>query len=184
MKYLCIEFINTEWYNFHEMFKEPLKDEKLILDFFNSWNIDFKKPLQNNQIEILLDLRDLLKKIIYSNCKNEKIDLNDFRLINNYMASYEFKKNIVFENGEYNIIEVLTNSYVNLVVYKIISSFFDLVSENKLSRINYCKNPDCNWLFYDESKNKTRKWCDNTCASLMKVRKYRNKLKSSNNHLL
>ncbi len=32
----------------------------------------------------------------------------------------------------------------------------------------------CGWVFYDRSKNRSRKWCEQaTCANLMKVRRFR-----------
>ncbi len=115
--------------------------------------------------------------MIYANCKKEEIDLNDLKILNKYMEYYKFKKNIIVENNQYKIINSPVENTGDILIYEIISSFFLLISENKFDRLNFCKNPDCRWIFYDESKNKTRKWCDNTCASLMKVRRYREKQK-------
>ena len=178
MKILCIDFVNGEWYKTHEIFKEPLKDEKWILNFNKTWDLNIESCLEEEeQIKTLLDLRTLLSKMIYANCKKEEIDLNDLKILNKYMESYKFKKNIIVENNQYKIINSPVENTGDILIYEIISSFFLLISENKFDRLNFCKNPDCRWIFYDESKNKTRKWCDNTCASLMKVRRYREKQK-------
>ncbi len=178
MKILCIDFVNGEWYKTHEIFKEPLKDEKWILNFNKTWDLNIESCLEEEeQIKTLLDLRTLLSKMIYANCKKEEIDLNDLKILNKYMEYYKFKKNIIVENNQYKIINSPVENTGDILIYEIISSFFLLISENKFDRLNFCKNPDCRWIFYDESKNKTRKWCDNTCASLMKVRRYREKQK-------
>jgi predicted RNA-binding Zn ribbon-like protein len=43
-------------------------------------------------------------------------------------------------------------------------------------RIKRCPAHDCLWLFYDSSKNLSRRWCAmDDCGTLEKVRRYRNK---------
>ncbi len=41
-------------------------------------------------------------------------------------------------------------------------------------RIKTCRNDECGWLFLDESRNRSRQWCDmSACGSRMKARAYR-----------
>jgi predicted RNA-binding Zn ribbon-like protein len=43
-------------------------------------------------------------------------------------------------------------------------------------RIKRCPAHDCLWLFYDSSKNLSRRWCAmDDCGTLEKVRRYRQK---------
>jgi len=43
-------------------------------------------------------------------------------------------------------------------------------------RIKRCPAHDCRWLFYDTSKNLSRRWCAmDDCGTLAKVRRYRGK---------
>jgi predicted RNA-binding Zn ribbon-like protein len=43
-------------------------------------------------------------------------------------------------------------------------------------RIKRCPAHDCRWLFYDSSKNLSRRWCAmDDCGTLEKVRRYRGK---------
>jgi predicted RNA-binding Zn ribbon-like protein len=40
--------------------------------------------------------------------------------------------------------------------------------------VKVCANPDCSWMFTDESKPKTRRWCNvSVCGSLVNVRHHR-----------
>ena len=40
--------------------------------------------------------------------------------------------------------------------------------------VKVCANPDCSWMFTDESKPKTRRWCNvSVCGSLVNVRRHR-----------
>ena len=56
---------------------------------------------------------------------------------------------------------------------EIARSFVETLAERDASRIKICRNADCLWIFYDRSKNKSRKWCEDTCGNLMKVRRFR-----------
>jgi len=41
------------------------------------------------------------------------------------------------------------------------------------SRVHLCEAPDCEWLFYDGSKNRSRRWCDmRQCGNRMKARRH------------
>jgi len=42
-----------------------------------------------------------------------------------------------------------------------------------VGRIRVCENPGCQWYFYDETRSRTKRCCDETCANLVKVRRHR-----------
>ena len=51
-------------------------------------------------------------------------------------------------------------------------SALDLLSKGGFERIKEC--PECGWLFVDQSKNNSRRWCDMaTCGNRIKLRKHR-----------
>jgi predicted RNA-binding Zn ribbon-like protein len=41
------------------------------------------------------------------------------------------------------------------------------------ARLKICANPDCRRLFFDASKNRTGRWCDDVCGNRMRVRRHR-----------
>ena len=49
----------------------------------------------------------------------------------------------------------------------------DLMTQRARHRIRQCANETCRWLFLDESKNGTRRWCDMTsCGNRAKARRH------------
>ena len=43
-------------------------------------------------------------------------------------------------------------------------------------RLSFCANPECDWLFIDESKNHSRQWCSmGSCGSRAKMARYRSR---------
>ena len=60
------------------------------------------------------------------------------------------------------------------VTAALILSFSQLVNDADPSRLKKCANPDCSYVFYDESANQSRRWCfSNVCGNLMHVRAFR-----------
>jgi predicted RNA-binding Zn ribbon-like protein len=57
---------------------------------------------------------------------------------------------------------------------RIVLSYAELVSSGEVGRVKHCQNPNCSFLFFDDSVNRTRRWCDpRLCGNLMRVRQFR-----------
>jgi predicted RNA-binding Zn ribbon-like protein len=51
-----------------------------------------------------------------------------------------------------------------------------LVVSPRLARLRACAAHDCGWWFVDETKNRSRRWCDMTlCGNREKLRRFRSK---------
>jgi predicted RNA-binding Zn ribbon-like protein len=52
----------------------------------------------------------------------------------------------------------------------------ELLSGGDLKRVRVCANPACSYLFYDDSRNGSRRWCDAAiCGNLVRVRRSRSR---------
>src|SRR5262245_27834965 len=50
----------------------------------------------------------------------------------------------------------------------------DLLGSPQLNRLRQCDNHPCGWLFLDQSKNGSRRWCSSgDCGNLTRVRRFR-----------
>lgn len=59
-------------------------------------------------------------------------------------------------------------------LWPVLRSAADLLTSPDLSRVRECAAATCGWLFVDESKNRSRRWCDmNVCGNREKVRRHR-----------
>jgi predicted RNA-binding Zn ribbon-like protein len=48
-----------------------------------------------------------------------------------------------------------------------------LLSQGDLTRVKQCAGVACGWMFYDETKNKRRRWCEmEVCGNRAKQRRY------------
>ena len=60
------------------------------------------------------------------------------------------------------------------VLWPVAASALELLTEGDLTRVRECPgSDDCGWLFYDDSRNRTRRWCSmEGCGSRVKMRRY------------
>lgn len=60
------------------------------------------------------------------------------------------------------------------VLWPVVTSAIELLTRDDLSRVKQCSGPHgCDWLFYDTSKNGSRRWCSmEGCGSRAKMRRY------------
>ena len=63
---------------------------------------------------------------------------------------------------------------LRLPLWLVSASAVELLTEGDLARVKQCPGADdCGWLFYDTSRNGTRRWCSmEGCGSRMKMRRH------------
>lgn len=56
-------------------------------------------------------------------------------------------------------------------------SALDLLRREDLSRMRWCAGPDCGFVFYDRTKNASRRWCDMAvCGNRAKAKRHRGRM--------
>jgi predicted RNA-binding Zn ribbon-like protein len=59
------------------------------------------------------------------------------------------------------------------LLWPIAASAADLARSPLLDRLKECRSDGCSWMFIDESKNRSRRWCDMAdCGNRAKARRY------------
>ena len=62
----------------------------------------------------------------------------------------------------------------------LVESAVSLLTSAKLERLRRCGNSTCYWLFIDETRNHSRRWCEMaSCGNVLKVRRHREKARSA-----
>ena len=58
-------------------------------------------------------------------------------------------------------------------LWPVARSAAELLTSPKLSRVKVCSGEGCGWMFMDESRNASRRWCDSrSCGNRERVREY------------
>jgi predicted RNA-binding Zn ribbon-like protein len=69
---------------------------------------------------------------------------------------------------------------LELPLWIVVRDAADLLTSRELSRVRTCASDDCDWLFLDTSKNRSRRWCDmKSCGNRAKARRHYGRKKGS-----
>jgi predicted RNA-binding Zn ribbon-like protein len=59
------------------------------------------------------------------------------------------------------------------VIWPVVKSALDLMTSEAIKRVGQCADERCGWLFWDSSRNRSRRWCDmSDCGNRAKVRRF------------
>lgn len=100
--------------------------------------------------------------------------------LNIYLDKGPVTRRIVWKSDEQAEIKLLPlHSGWEQVLAEIAASFAEALLEKEPTRFRICENPDCLWVYYDETRNRSKRYCDDkACGNLMKVRRFRARKKA------
>lgn len=176
MECLSLEFINSRWYKTHKPFEERLSDAQWLTAFCEKWQLP-QLDASEETVSALFALRAFLSQAATEMCRTGMLPEAHLETLNGYLRAADVHPVLRAEQSGFRLDTVSPSDSVRVAIHQIALSFAQLLAEYSPRHLKLCGNPECGWIFYDDTKGHTKKWCDNTCASLMKVRKHRARLK-------
>lgn len=69
--------------------------------------------------------------------------------------------------------QVKEGALLGRMVWPMAQAAADLLTSDDIAIVRWCEAPDCEWLFLDHSRNRSRRWCDmTTCGNREKARRH------------
>jgi predicted RNA-binding Zn ribbon-like protein len=188
---LSLDFVNTV----HDRHEEPVKE--LLQNYWDlvTWvyfadaiNECQKEKLlqkgQENQIKAsqvykdALHLRETFYDLILNLINQGDAFTANIQLINQWLSRAFSNLELAQLNGHF-VLDWNTEDFeLESVLWPIIRAFADLVTSEDINRIKQCVN--CGYLFVDNSKNKSRRWCSmEICGNRVKARRFAKKAQIS-----
>lgn len=130
-------------------------------------HVEFKPPQSLPEHSTLIDLREAINKLFRTAVLEEGFKaehLSGFlRLAASVVGGDETKQDLTLP-------PFARHRRLSLSVGAALSAL-NLLDPGKLSRIKIC--PNCHWLYLDESRNRSRRWCDMTvCGNRAKAKRH------------
>ncbi|QBD75330.1 hypothetical protein EPA93_04680 [Ktedonosporobacter rubrisoli] len=120
-----------------------------------------------------LQLREALYRLFLSVIKGEERDSADLALLNREYATMQAQLRVIATERGFALRWPEEGHALESVFWHIAKSAVDIFTSDILESVRLCAAPDCGWLFFDQSKNRSRKWCDSqVCGNRERVRKY------------
>ena len=172
---LCLDVLHSDWHDYKGTGKD--EDRLLKLEWWEQLTVHWKFPIEGPPdaatIIAFQSLRTLMQRVIQTLHEQQVLLEQDIVLLNSYLDDAPSKLELIKVEDQFQLRQVPLTTGWKRVLNEVAISFATLLSNYDLSRIKQCENPDCRWVYYDESANQTRRWCEEGCANLMRVRRFR-----------
>jgi predicted RNA-binding Zn ribbon-like protein len=178
---LWLDLLNSDWHDFKGRGKhvDRLDSDAWLKNFISPWQESLKAAPWPKIRRKLKELRDLLRRMAEDFSTRTPLNKMDLERLNNILENSPEIKKVAWARPSYILQYEKKGPGIHSMLAEIASSFAEILTCGEPRRIKICQNPDCLWIFYDNSKNHSRKWCENAtgCGNLMKVRMFRARAK-------
>lgn len=167
---LCFDFANTvSWRNReipHEWLNsvENLATWCQLVGIFNeveSRQLIKELSISHGTIEknlsLLQEFREVIFRLFSAIANNETPLKKDIKYLNNFASQRIGARKITYNKKAFFFELESTLTLFDKIIHKVFYSVTHMATHMDLSRANKCKS--CEWLFYDKSRNRSRRWC-------------------------
>jgi len=162
---LALELVNSEWWRGRPGgVVDQLDDDAWVASFADRTGLGKLPPLARADRRALKQLRATLRALVE---RSSEVGLAD---LDAYVAAVPVRRRVVATSL---VSEPVVRDW-RWACAEIAASFVELTADGDPDRIKVCANHECQWTFYDESKNRSRRWCGAaSCGTADKVRRFR-----------
>jgi predicted RNA-binding Zn ribbon-like protein len=175
---LWTDFLNSVWSDWRGSghSEDRLDKPEWLAAFLNSRGLSAPVPPAPEDLAALRSFRARLRQMAETLAAGGALAPSDWEELNRVMAAGP----VIRRWESQGLLLLPAGDGWAQVMAEIAYSFARTVTEGEGGRIRFCDNPDCRWVFYDETRNRTKRFCDEKlCGNLMKVRRFRARKKEA-----
>ena len=170
---LCLEFANTRYWRGQDTPTETLNAPADLA----AWAKAPKPPVQK-EFEQALVLRETLHRLFDAVAQGKAPGARDFEALNTALAAAPART--ILKRGKESFdwdLDMKSGTALALLAPALWSAG-DLLASAKLAKVRRCANPECLYLFLDESRAGKRRWCMmSSCGNRAKAKRHYHKSK-------
>ncbi|HET7578817.1 MAG TPA: ABATE domain-containing protein [Bacillales bacterium] len=183
---LCLDFANTVGWHNGDNPKERLINYEKLVDWSRQAEIlstsQEKRLLEEanrhldqaeKTLEEAIELREAIFRLFRSIARGQKTDSFDLAILNQYLTKAYRLAEMIPKDSEFALTFQKGENELDCMLWPIVQSAMDLLLSGKLDRVKQCEGDPCGWLFFDSSRNKSRRWCSMAdCGNREKARRH------------
>lgn len=118
-------------------------------------------------------LREATFRIFRLIARQESVSASDLTLLNAELAHALQHRRVVAQPDGFGWDWTDEDAALDRVLWAVAQSAGDLLTSAGNTRVRQCAGDPCGWLFYDTSRNRSRRWCAmEGCGNRAKARRY------------
>jgi predicted RNA-binding Zn ribbon-like protein len=172
---LCLEFVNTRYWRGQDTPTETLNTPADLA----AWVKTPKAPAQG-EFERALALRETIHRLFDAVAQSKAPAGRDFEALNEALATAPDRATLKRGGDTFDWELDMRSGTAVALLAPILWSAGDLLASAKLAKVRRCANPDCLYLFLDESRAGKRRWCTmSSCGNRAKAKRHYHKSKQA-----
>lgn len=125
-------------------------------------------------------LRDLLLALFAGIANHRSVPSQRLSELNSVLANAPGTLRVRNKSGRIETEWTSAADGLEQVLFAVLTSAAELLASDRAGRIRECASANCTWLFVDESRNRSRRWCDMAaCGNRMKARRHYRRAKAA-----
>ncbi len=170
---LCLEFANTRYWRGQDTPTETLNTPADLA----AWAKAPKPPTQK-EFERALELRETIHRLFDTVAQGKAPAARDFDRLNAALAAAPARTVLKRGSEAFDWELDIRSGAALAVLAPVLWSAGDLLASGKLAKVRRCANPECLYLFLDDSRAGKRRWCTmSSCGNRAKARRHYHKSK-------
>ena len=119
------------------------------------------------------ELRDRIYRVYAALARGRPAVRGDLQALNESLAPVLAELRLVANEDGYSWRPVRRKGALDIMLGPVARDAADLLVSGDLERVKQCGGEDCDWLFLDVSRNRSRRWCDmKDCGNRAKARRH------------
>jgi predicted RNA-binding Zn ribbon-like protein len=177
MDLLWMDLLNSIWRDWRGTGK-PMVDRLHLTEwqqrFLEKWGFKAEVPAKESDIQKLIKLRSVLQLITEKINAGKPLEEKDADFLNGLLKENPVVRRLDKQEQDWKLALVSKQTGWGKVAESIVTSFIETIIDGHQDRIKICDNEDCLWVYYDSTRNHSKKYCDDkACGNLLKVRNFR-----------
>lgn len=170
---VCLDFANTRYWRGQATPTETLNAPADLA----AWTKAAKAP-GLKEFEQALALRESIYRLFDAQAQGKQATPRDLEALNQALAKAPARTTLRRGKDGYAWdVDTRLGSALALLA-PVLWSAGDLLAGPQLDRVRKCANPECGWLFLDDSRAGKRRWCSmSACGNRAKARRHYHKSK-------
>ena len=149
------------------------------MDFINDGTVEASQSLTAAERRRLEELRALLSRLTDTVAAGRQLSPSELADLNAVSTRLPVRGGLQAEpDGGYVVVfEPVGGTWIDRVERVLAGSFGSLLRRSRPVRLKRCADETCRRAFVDETRSRTRRWCDSgTCGNRARVRRHRSRL--------
>ncbi len=187
---VCLDFVNTVGWRLTDRPSEYLRTFEDLLDWGRQAGLlapeeKVSLPRQaaldpegaRETLSRALALRETIHRAISRTIAGESQDESDLSVLNRELSIALSHLRVMPADGAYSWVWDRSGddggTRLDSPLWPVAQSAAELLTSPKLGRVKVCAGEGCGWVFLDESRNGSRRWCDSRdCGNRERVRRH------------